>query len=462
MRAEVCGFLAVVALATAAEGAGPDLVLPPYRTVVLENGLTVEILRHPTVPLVTFELWIRAGAVFDAPGREGLASLTAEALRKGAGERDAQAFALALDALGADFSTSVDHDATRIHLNLLAADFDEGLALLADAVLRPRFDEAEVKKLAAQSAESVAEAKDNPRNVLGDYHRAFLYGSHPYGNPVGGTEESLPGLTAADARAFHGTAYGADRTVLVVAGDLDPAETERKVRAAFEAMPRAEALLPALPEPPDPSGQRVLLVNKPDTPQTWFMIGALGPAWGSPDYAAAEIVRTVFGGRFTSWLNQKLRIETGLTYGARYHFQRGFVAGPAYISTFTAKETTREAMDAALAQLDRLHDEGISPADLASAKAYLKGQRPYDYETAEDLARALAELRFYGLDRSAVDGLFARIDAVDDAACRAVIERWFRRRDLTFTAIGVASEVSDVLGGYGELRTRENAAPGFR
>jgi predicted Zn-dependent peptidase len=409
MRARAVRALSGVLLLAAGPAAAQDLRLPPFQTVTLENGLEVNLLRHPTVPLVSFELWIRAGAAQDPGGREGLAYLTAEALRKGAGERNAQAFALATDALGAQFFTSVDHDRTRIHLDLLSEDFDQGLALLADAALRPRFDEAEVKKLAEQGADAVAEAKDNPRNVLGTYHRAFLYGSHPYGNPIEGTEESLPALTAADLAAFHRDAYGADRAVLVVAGDLDAALAEQKVRAA-----------------------------------------------------AAEVVRTVFGGRFTSWLNQKLRIETGLTYGARFGFQRGFEPGPASISTFTAKETTKAAIDTALAQLDRLHEQGIPEADLASAKAYLKGQMPYDYETAEDLARAVAELRFYGLDRSHVDESFARIDAVDRAAVERVVERWFRREGLTFTAIGVAGEVTDVLRAYGELTPRENAAPGFR
>jgi zinc protease len=249
---------------------------------------------------------------------------------------------------------------------------------------------------------------------------------------------------------------------VAVVGDIDAGAAESLLRATFDAMPRGRAPRLTLPEPVPPRKASVTLVNKTDTPQTWFRIGGLGPSWGQDDYAATELVRTVFGGRFTSWLNTALRIESGLTYGASFQIDRGRTAGPAAISTFTATENTRQAIDLALAQLDRLHDEGLSEDDLASAKAYVKGQLPYEYETAGDLATVLCRLKFYGLDRGFVDHLFEAIDAVDLAACREAIDRWFTRDNLVITAIGKADEVRDILDDYGALTVRENDDPGFR
>lgn len=211
-----------------------------------------------------------------------------------------------------------------------------------------------------------------------------------------------------------------------------------------------------------PKAAGVLLVNKNDTPQTWFRIGSLGPSWSDlDDYAAVEIVRTVFGGRFTSWLNSALRIEAGLTYGAGYRMWRAGLSGEAYISTFTATATTAEAMDMALAQLKRLHEEGLSEADLASAKAYMKGQLPYDYETATAIAAALAEMKFHGISRAWVDDIFAEIDAVTLEDCRAAVDHWFVDQNLQITAVGVASEIQDTLANYGPVTVRENSDHGF-
>ncbi len=462
MRSRTILILVTVLLMLPVAGQAAGLQIPAFETETLPNGLTLQLLVHPTVPMVSFDLWIRGGASADPAGKEGLAYLTGEALRKGAGDRDAAAFAEAMDFLGASFSTSVNRDRTRVTLSLLSKDFDAGLELLADAILRPTFSADEIGKLAGQSADAVVQAKDNPRNVLADYHNAFLYGSHPYGNPVDGTETSLKTMTVEDVKGFYRDHMGADRVILTVAGDIEPAEAKRRIEAAFGSMQAAAVPAPVIPEPQVPTARRVLLVNKNDTPQTWFLMGSLGPRYDHPDHAATEVVRTVFGGRFTSWLNNALRIESGLTYGARYTMSPGQAAGPAYISSFTATETTKEAMDMALAQLDRLHEEGIGEADLASAKAYLLGQTPYDYETAANMAQAISELTFYGVSRDRLDGLFDAVQAVDLEACREVIGKYFGRENLVITAIGVQAEVGEVLEGFGPLTLRENTEPGFR
>ena len=456
-------FLLLILFTLVSPAAAADGInLPEYQTTSLDNGLTLQVMRHSTVPLVAFELWIDAGAVYDPEGQEGVASLTAGALRKGSGSLSADEFALAVDALGAEFSAAAGRDFTRVRMNLLAKDFEAGLKLLADAVLRPAFDEEEITKMAARMGEGVAQSKDNPRNVLGNYHNAFFYGDHTYGKPPGGTEVSLGALGVDQVKAFYANNYGADRAILTVVGDIDETQALTAVSRAFAGMARAKGPKISVPPVNAPQSQRVLLVNKNDTPQTWFQIGGLGPGFKDPEYAASELVRTVFGGRFTSWLNTKLRIETGLTYGARYSFTRAKVPGAASIMSFTATETTKEAMDLAMAQLERLHRDGLSEEELASAKAYLKGQSAYDYETAEDLALIVTRLGFYGVSREHVDTLFQRVNAVTLEDCRSVIDHYFAKNNLVITAIGVAEEIKPILESYGSLTVRENTEPGFK
>ena len=446
---------------TSARAEAPTLKLPEYQTRKLDNGMTLLLMKHGEEPLVNFEMWILDGSAADPTKHAGLASLCAESLRKGAGDRDAAAFAEALDFLGANLTTGVDHDRTAISFQCLSKDFDEGLALFADAVLRPSFDSHEVEKLAQQMSENVSQAKDNPRFVLGEYHDAHLYGDHPYGQPVDGTEKSLVGVKAEDLRSFYRDHYGADRAVLAVVGNFDMDHAASLLQKTFAGMPAARVARTKVPAPKPVKGREVLLVNKPDTPQTWFHIGSLGPKWGDPDYAAGELVRTVFGGRFTSWLNTKLRIESGLSYGAGYTIDRRRQAGSAYISSFTAKETTEKALDLALQTLKRLHEKGLDQDELNSARAYLKGQTPYRYESNGSLARVLCLITAYDLGREFVDGRFAALDRVSLDDCKAAIARWYPEQNLSFTCIGVASEVKDVLAKYGKLRVRENDEPGF-
>jgi zinc protease len=451
-------FLCSLAGVTMAGG----IKLPEYETRTLDNGLRVQVMRMSTVPMVSFELWIDAGAASATGGQEGIAALTAEALRRGSGDLDAAAFASALDQLGARLATDVSADRTRLAMDLLVKDFDRGLKLLSDAVIHPTLDDGEIERLAARMSEEILQSKENPRFVLSDYHRANLFGNHPYARPVDGTEVSLPTLDAAGVRAFHRDHYGAQRSILTVVGDIDVEEVFEKISRMMQDMPRSRRESVQLSAPTQPSASRVMLVNKVDTPQTWFMVGSIGPSWTDrEDFAATEIVRTVFGGRFTSWLNSELRIKSGLTYGARYNIQRMKSGGYVAISTFTATETTKDAIDLALTTLDRLHDVGLSPAELASAKAYVLGQAPYRYETASDLARAISELAFYDLSRAEIDELFTAINEVELEDCHRAIEHWFARENLVMTAVGVASEVEDILETFGTLTLRENSDPGF-
>jgi predicted Zn-dependent peptidase len=451
-------LLALNAGLASAEG----LNLPEISSFELTNGIDVQVVQHPVVPIAAVEIWIAAGAIDDPAGQEGLASLTADAMRKGAGDRDAQGFAEAVDFLGARFGTSVDAERTRVRIDLQSRDLEKGLDLLADALLEPAFEDAEITKLRDQMAESVVSDKENPRNVLSAYHRAHVFGGHRYGRAVDGTETSLPSLQADAVREFHRKHFTAARTQITVAGDVDVEQVRSLLQARFGVMAAGGVEREAISPATAAAETSVLLVNKVDTPQTWFRIGAAGPSWSDlDDYAATEIVRTVFGGRFTSWLNSALRIEAGLTYGASWRMWRASAGGEACISTFTATETTKEAIDLALAQLARLHEEGLSEDDLASAKSYLRGQTPYEFETATSIAAQVAEMKFHGIERSLVDDLFANIDAVTLEDCRAVVDRWFSRENLQITAIGVASEVKEILAGYGPLTVRENSDPGF-
>src|SRR4029077_20425795 len=125
-----------------------------------------------------------------------------------------------------------------------------------------------------------------------------------------------------------------------------------------------------------------------------------------------DVVNTLFGGRFTSWLSTELRIKSGLTYSANSRFDERLKPGPFFISSFTPNATTVQALDLTLATLQRLHQEGITEDELQSAKTYIKGQFPPQIETTARLAATIAELEFFGLDQRDINTLYAKVDAM--------------------------------------------------
>ncbi|MCX6549919.1 MAG: pitrilysin family protein, partial [Acidobacteria bacterium] len=214
-----CSLLVVFALATPALAQPGSLKLPPYKKVVLANGLTLLLMEQHEVPIVSFSMLVRAGSVGDPAGKEGLASLTAALLRKGTKARSADQFSADLDFIGGSFGAGADVDATTVEAEFMKKDLAKGLGLLSDAVLRPAFPADEVTKLVAQRVDGIKSAKDRAQGVISSYFNAYLYGTHPYGRPTGGDEQSLPPITRDDLVAFYDRIYTPGGTVLAAVGD---------------------------------------------------------------------------------------------------------------------------------------------------------------------------------------------------------------------------------------------------
>jgi zinc protease len=457
---KLVAILVLSAAAFVANAAG--LSLPDYETVTLENGTKVLLLRKPDVPMVAARVLVRGGALADAPGKEGSASLLADLLGKGAGSRDALAFANAAESVGGEISFAADREAVWASADFLARDTDLMLELLSDALQRPKLAPAEFEKLRTRSIQSLAAAKDgDPRGLVDTYGEAWQYRGHPYGRPVSGDENTLAALTLDDLNAFYRDQLGGDRTTVAITGDFDPAQMRGKLEHAFGGWRKAAGALPVVQPKLRENGRRVLLIDKPGATQTYFWAGNVGSGINDPAREAQDLVQTVFGGRFTSMLNTELRIKSGLSYGARASVDRLAQPGSAAMVSFTRTDATGQALDLAFATLDKLHKEGVDADTLTSAKRYVLGQFAPDYETAAQLAGAIARLDLYGLPRDYIDGYGNRIEAAtpeDVAAARSV----FAPADATvLIAIGDASKIRDAVAKYGPVTEMKLAEKGF-
>lgn len=453
---------ALLGLSLACPATGQTLKLPPHEKVMLKNGMTVLLMHKPGVPMVSFEVIVKAGSVEDPAGEEGLASVTAGLLRKGTAKRSAQQFSEDLDFIGASFSADAGSDFTSIAAECLTKDLDRGLDLLSDAMLHPAFPQAEVDKLISQGIDGVKAAKDDAQSVALLYYYGYLFGKHPYGRPDGGDELSLARIKRDAIVKFYEANYAPGNTLLAVAGEFDEAQMKVKLEQAFGGWTAKGRTPTAMAAPQPVKVKKLLLIDKPDSTQTFFAFGNIGTAVNDPDRVAIRVVNTIFGGRFTSQLNEALRVESGLTYGAESFFDSRKEPGAFVIYSYTKNETTVQAIDLALKVLDKLHKEGVTPEELASAKAYIKGQFPPSLETSGQLARRIVSNEFYGLNDDEINQLEARIDAVTPAMAKQAIAKHFPEDSLVFLLIGKASEIAPAVEKYaGRQDTRKISEPGF-
>jgi predicted Zn-dependent peptidase len=406
---------------------------------------------------------MRNGSLGDPPGKEGSAALLAELLGKGAGKRNAVEFAEAVESVGGELDTIAQTESIAIGASFLARDVDLMVELVADALLRPRLDNQEFMKARTLAVQSIAAAKDaDPRQLIAIYGDAWLFRGHPYGRPTEGSERSLQTISLDDLKGYYQAQFGGDRLIVTVVGDIEVAQMQRRLERAFAGWRKAGRSAPDATVMPDVKGRRVLLVDKPGATQSYFWLGNVGASRTDPHRAAQAVVNTVFGGRFTSMLNTELRIKSGLSYGASSGFARLSAPGAFQINSYTETSKTVEAIDLALATLDRLQTHGIDADALASAKSYLLGQFPTSIETNGQLANRLADIVFFGLDRGDVDEYATRIRQVDPDAVKATIARDFAQSaDLVMVVVGDAAEIRAAVAKYGPVTEMKITDPSF-
>lgn len=437
-----------------------QIKLPAYTRDVLPNGTVIYLMQRPGLPLVNFRIVVRGGTESDPPTLAGLSSVTGELLRRGAGKHSATEFSEELDSLGGAFGVLAGDQSTSISAEFLKKDFEQGVALVADAVLRPQFPQDEVRKALARRADGLKSTKDNP-GAINLYYRAFFFsGAHPYGRIP--DEASYDRIRRDDIAAYHQRVYVGRNLVVVAVGDFDAAAAKARLTAVFGAAPAGTSYTWAEDKPPA-AANRMMLIDKPDATQTYFIIARPGVRRSTPDRTALLLVNELFGGRFTSMLNEALRINSGLTYGAGSSVQMSRLTGAIYISTYTKTETTAQAIDMALEILKKLYDQGLTAEQLASAKSYVKGNYPpNNIQTIDQLAGALADIELFGLDRNEVDQYMARVDGVTLQQANDAIHRYFRPDNLTFVILGNASKIRDVVAKYGpKAEERPVTQPGW-
>jgi predicted Zn-dependent peptidase len=432
---------------------GDGVTLPDAERVMLDNGTVLILNENHDVPLIGLEAVVRGGAVADPADKHGLASLLANLLVKGANERSSAEFADAVASVGGELDARAGLESISLSAEFMAKDAALMVELVADALQRPTLASEEFEKLRVRSINLIKSAKgSDPNRLMPSYANAFLFGDHPYGNPIGGSESSLARVTHGDLLAYYTDMLGGDRLVISVSGDFDLASMRASLSAAFGGWRAATGSPPVLAVPEPAISSSVYLIDKPGATQSYFYIGNVGVPRGYPRRAELNLANTVFGGRFTSMLVTELRTKSGLSYSARSSLNRYSLSGSVFVQSFTETNTTVEALNVALATLGRLRDGGLDAAMLDSSKNYIMGQFPPLLETARQLAGIFAMLEMNGLGPEYINNYGAALAAATQESVASVIDQVYPPADgLVFVILGDAELIREQVTQYGPV-----------
>jgi len=394
-----------------------------------EAGTGVKFVETRGLPIVDIVLRFKAGTVQDT-AHSGLAALTLYMLDEGSQQYTATQQAEHLERLGAIVEKQIRLEHATLSLRSLStqAVLGQALAVFTDLVARPAFLTSALDKIKPQLLQSSGSRERHP--VLRARSEAFrhLFSGHPYGSPLGNTEQGVTAITTDDLRTFHQRAYSASNLEMVVVGDLSLAQAQALSRQISEALPQGW-LATDLPTVPAPT-RATLHVEQPGASSAVLLALPLNVPANDPQFPALLLASDVLGKGLESRLMVELRQRRGLTYGVHTHVLPLRAGGLFTTEWEVAPAHVQGSQELVVALLRDFIVQGPTPAELRVARKQLEGQLLRGVAQNKRLAALLTEFTHHRQPEDHLNTYIERINRLTPADVRTAM---LRHLDLSYT-----------------------------
>ncbi len=402
--------------------------------VTSPGGINAWLVQEESIPFVALELRFKGGASLDLPGKRGATNLMTGLLEEGAGDLDSRVFAERVESLAASFDFDIGDDAVSVSARFLTENQDEALALLRDALIQPRFDQEAIDRVKAQVVSVVRRDAQDPDNIVGVAFDKMLFGDHPYGSSIEGTEESIAALTRDDLIAAHKGALARDRVYVGAAGDISPEELEGLLDTLLGELPATGTPQAADVEVSTEAGVTVVPF---DVPQSVALFGHEGISRDDPDFFSAYVLNEILGGGgFEARLMEEVREKRGLTYGVYSYLVPKDNAALYLGRVSSANDRIAEAIQVIRDEWTKMAENGVTEEELATAKTYLTGAYPLRFDGNGPIANILVGMQMDDLPAEYVNTRNAQIEAITLEDIKRVAARILKPEALHFVVVG--------------------------
>jgi zinc protease len=420
----------------------------------LKNGLRVLIVERHELPVVGLRLVVGAGAGDVDGARPGALSFLGGMIEQGTKKRSALQLSDDFEAIGAQHGAWFDWDSGGVSVKVLADKLDTALELMSDVALHPTFPDAEIERLRARRIAGIQAEKSSPATVAQNAVAAALFGrAHPYGHSLGGEESDAKKLTRAELVRTYERLFVPKNSAIIVAGDITKDAILPKLEASFGSAAWKSAATPIShkgPKAPTKAAvdKRIVLVDRAGA-QSQIQIIRPGVPYAVKDRESIVVMNAILGGMFSSRINMNLREKNAYTYGARSYFAMRHGAGPFLAGGSVFAEKTVPAIKEVFNEIEGLRRDGPTEDELALAKESIRLAMPGRFETAGDVASAVADLVVYDLPLDDFEKRLARIDAVTAADVKRVASEYLKADAMTVVVVGGKATLAPQLDSLG-------------
>lgn len=432
-------------------GAVPDLDFPDVEQATLSNGITVRFAQRTAVPVVRVAVSFDAGYASDPKDALGTNSLMIALMKEGTQSKTSVQLAEAQERLGTNINASSDLDRTIVSMSAMKPNLGASLDLLADVIRNPAFDAKELERVRVQQLTRIQSEFSQPQGIALRNLPPLLYGtSHPYGVPLTGTGDpaAVAKLNREQLAAYHAQWMRPERASIFVVGDTTLKDMLPMLEARFGKWPSNRMALTQKDfSAAIPAAQgRIILVDRPNSPQSLILAGQVLNAKGTDDLLPLETANDIMGGDFLSRINMDLRETKGWSYGSRSLIQRPKNDVPFLIFAPVQTNQTGPSVAAIIDQMNSfIGDNGVTPEELDRT---VKGNSLELAGTFERSASVLGQMQsdaLYGRATDYAESLAAQYRNMDADTLNGAMRSALNPKTLTWLIVGDAAKVEEQL-----------------
>jgi zinc protease len=426
-----------------APGTPKNFRVPPRRTFTLPNGLHVTLVPFGRVPKVAVELEVRTGIIDQGPNDVSLAAVMSDMLLEGTATRSAQDISRQAAEMGGSVNVTPGSEVVAIGGEVLSDRATSFIPLLADVVMNPRFDEADLKRTLDKHSRNNAIALSSPGTLAQKRFREIMYGSHPFAN-VFPSEEMLRGFTVARVKEFHSKNLGARRARLYVSGVFNAREIEQAIRDAFGSWAEGPA---ATENPPVITAkQQVDVIDRANSVQSSIWMGLPVADPKNADWVKMNVTDALLGGAFGSRITRNIREDKGYTYSPGSFIWTRKGASMWVETADVTSNVTGASLTEIFKEIDRLRTEAPPEGEVNGIKNNLAGVFTVQNSSRFGLINQLQFVDLHGLGDEYVTNYVKNILAVTPEDVRATAEKHLDPKKISIAIVGNKKDIERQLG----------------
>ncbi|MGE0548656.1 MAG: insulinase family protein [Kofleriaceae bacterium] len=434
--------------APAAKPAVP-VELPRIDNFKLANGLQVFVVKSDRLPVVSFQLAVKAGRMHEPRARLGVSELAADMLVRGTKKRDALALAKAIDFVGGTIAADATFEATLVSCSVLTRNARTCFELLPEMVTQPSFPDAELTKVREAHLGAVRQRLDDAGALASVHAQNLLWGNDHVRGWID-SERSIASVKREDLLAWHKAWFTPANAILVVSGDVDPARIKADIQRSFGGWKKAP--VPPTPQYKEPglSGSRIRLVDKPGQTQAHIRIAQFGIRHDDPRFFETLVWNYALGGGgFSSRLVKVVRVEGGKTYAAASNFDRNLDRGSFVAETFTRNSEAVATAKLVLGEIAKMAKQGPNDREVAAAIANIAGSYGLRFQSAADVGGALIGAELHGFGKEYLTNFPVAVSKVDVETAKRAAAEILDPKSYVLVIVGDAKEIEPQLSKEG-------------